>query len=396
MRKSEWSDKQLEDLLRQMPKIQDQRHPREIYQNLSVKKRKRPIWLLPGIATAAAALLFLILIPKLMVGTEYSLDRAQEEKSSSAENSRMTEDNANSIMMEKQDDASLEEELTHSQLEQAALGGGKTLLFEEEIGNGRVITYWIPDSQVQNLVPISTVVTHEEGANWLTVFTETMEKLTEEEWGLSEFYPLNATLTIDAKDNSLMVDVPKDHKYGQGSAMETNFISSLVRNIASNSDISKIKFFTNGQPGIELGNYGILNELPVNPDENRAYFRFTPEGEQLPMLVPSSDSYKDINAALNAMMKGPSPETGLSSSLVPSIQIQNASIAGTQLVITLSDGSNLENNIDTMYSVEAILLTAKDFGLKTVLFVNAPIEYLGPYQLTAEIKVPLAANYRPL
>ncbi|MEW9049786.1 MAG: negative regulator of sigma-X activity [Neobacillus sp.] len=396
MRKSEWSDKQLEELLRQMPKIQDHRHPRDIYQNLSVKKRKRPVWLLPGIATAAAALLFLILIPKLMVGTEYSLDRAQEEKSSSAENFRITEDNANSIMMEKQDDASLEEGLTHSQLDQASLGGSKTLLFEEEIGTGKVVTYWIPDSQVQNLIPISTVVTQEEGANWLTVFTETMEKLTEEEWGLSEFYPLNATFTLDTKENSLLVDVPKDHKYGQGSAMETNFISSLVRNTASNSDISKIKFFTDGQPGIELGNYGVLNELTVNRDENRAYFLFTPEGEDLPMLVPSSDSYKDIDAALQAMMKGPSPETGLSSSLLPSIQIQSASISGTELVITLREGSSLENNLDTLYSIEAILLTAKDFGLETVLIENAPIEYIGPYHLAGEIKVPLAANYRPL
>ena len=38
MRKSEWSDKQLEDLLRQMPKIKDNRQPHEIYQSLSVKK----------------------------------------------------------------------------------------------------------------------------------------------------------------------------------------------------------------------------------------------------------------------------------------------------------------------------------------------------------------------
>ena len=64
MKKSEWSDKQLEELLRQMPKIQDHRNPRDIYQNLSRKKRKQPAWVIPAFATAAALLLFIYINSK--------------------------------------------------------------------------------------------------------------------------------------------------------------------------------------------------------------------------------------------------------------------------------------------------------------------------------------------
>ena len=105
MKKSEWSDKQLEELLRQMPKIQDHRNPRDIYQNLSIKKRKRPAWLVPGFATAAALLLIFLLVPKMLDGTESSFDSAKQEKSSSEEKISLSDDNS-SIMMKKEDSCS--------------------------------------------------------------------------------------------------------------------------------------------------------------------------------------------------------------------------------------------------------------------------------------------------
>ena len=59
--------------------------------------------------------------------------------------------------------------------------------------------------------------------------------LKEEEWGLTDYYPLNATFKWDSNTNTVTVDVPTDHKYGQGSTAETIFINSLNNNIASNS-----------------------------------------------------------------------------------------------------------------------------------------------------------------
>jgi hypothetical protein len=388
VKKSEWSDKQLEELLRQMPKIHDHRNPRDIYQNLSIKKRKRPVWLIPGFAAAAALLLFFLLVPKMLNGTQNSFDSAKQEESSSEAKISQSDDHS-SLLMKKEDS------ISGSEHEMRITEINKTALYDDEVGDGTVITYWIPDSQAQNIVPISIVVTPDNNKNWLTIFTESMELLNEEEWGLSDYYPVNAKFELDDTKNAVIVDVPKNHPYGQGSTAEINFITTLKNNIASNSTINKIMLKTDGQPGIELGNYGLLQELEVKPEGKHAYFFYKPDGMETTYLVPSTDTYQDINAALEAMKTG-QQEQGLDASLVPSFPIKEVTAKENKLIITLDENAALENNQETVYSYEAILLTAKDFGIDTITILNAPIKLLGPFDLTKEIKVPLAPNLRPI
>jgi hypothetical protein len=392
VKKSEWSDKQLEELLRQMPKIHDHRNPHDIYQNLSIKKRKRSAWILPGIATAAALLLFFLLAPKMFDRTEYSLDSADQQKSAKEERISQSQEDS-SILMNKED--TTENGISGAESKMLMTGSNKTALYVDEVGDGAVITYWIPDSQAQILVPVSTVVQLDPNKNWLTNFTETMEFLKEEEWGLSDYYPLNATFKLDNTNNTVIVDVPNNHNFGQGSASETNFINLLKKNIASNSQIKKIILTTNGQPGIELGNYGVLEEIEVKPEGQHAYFFYTPDGMETTYLVPSTDTYQDLNAAFEAM-KIDQPELGLAASLVPSFPFKDVTIKGNELFINMDENAAMENNQETVYSYEAILLTAKDFGIDTITILNAPIKQLGPFDLTKEMKVPLAPNHRPI
>jgi hypothetical protein len=394
VKKSEWSDKQLEELLRQMPKIHDHRNPRDIYQNLSIKKKKRFAWLLPGIAAATALLLFFLLVPKMLDGTEYTLDSADQEKSSKEEKISLSQEDS-SILMKKGDSTENEIGIPDAEPKMLMAGSNKTALYDDDIGDGTVITYWIPDSQAQILVPVSTVVQQDPNKSWLTNFTEIMGLLKEEEWGLSDYYPLNATFALDNTNNSVIVDVPSDHKYGEGSTSETNFINMLKKNIASNSQVNRIMLTTNGQSGIELGNYGVLEEIEVKPEEKHAYFFYTPDGMETTYLVPSTDTYQDINTAFEAM-KTDRPELGLAASLGPSFPIKEVTVKENKLIITMDENAAMENNLETVYFYEAILLTAKDFGIDTITILNAPIKLLGPFDLTKEMKVPLAPNYRQI
>lgn len=388
MKKSEWSDKQLEELLRQMPKIHDHRNPRDIYQNLPIKKKKRPAWLIPGFAAAAALLLFFLLVPIMLNGTQNSFDSAKQEDSSSEAKISQSDDNS-SLLMEKQDS------ISGSDPEMRITEINKNALYNDEVGDGTVLTYWIPDSQVQNLVPISIVVSPDNTKDWLTTYTESMELLNEEEWGLSDYYPLNAKFELDDTKNTVIVDVPKNHPYGQGSTAETNFITTLKKNIASNSNVNKIMLKTDGQPGIELGNYGVLQEIEVKPEGKQAYFFYTPDGMETTYLVPSADTYQDVNAALEAM-KTDHQELGLAASLVPSFPIKEVATKENKLIITLDENAVMEDSLENVYSIEAILLTAKDFGIDTITIINPPIKLLGPFDLTKEIKVPMGPNHRPI
>ncbi|MEH6994644.1 hypothetical protein V7075_18350 [Neobacillus drentensis] len=387
MKKSEWSDKQLEELLRQMPKIEDHRNPRDIYQNLSIKKRKRSAWLIPGLAATAALLLFFILIPRFLEGTQ-SFDSAKQEESSSQEKISLADDK--SSILNKEEDG-----LSGSEPKMMMTEMNKTAIYDDEIENGKVITYWIPDSQAQILVPVSIVVPPDDNKNWLTIFTESMGLLKEEEWGLTDYYPLNATLELDEINNTVIVDVPSDHKYGQGSAGEMTFLDILKKTIASNSKINNIILRTNGQPGIEFGNYGEMDKLEVNREGKHGYFFYTPDGLETTYLVPSTGTFQDINAAFEAM-KTDQAESSLAASVGPTFQIKDFSIQDNKLIIIMDENTLIENTPATVYSFEAILLTAKDFGIEKIMVVNAPIKLLGPFDLSKEVKVPLAPNHRPI
>jgi len=393
VKKSEWSDKQLEELLREMPRIQDHRNPRDIYQNLSLKKRKRPAWIIPGLAAAAALFLFFLLVPKLFDGTQYSLDSAKQEESSREEKISISEDNS-SDLRRKDDLEQNETGISDAEPNVLMTHSNKTAVFEEDAGTGTVFTYWIPDSQIQFLVPVSIIVTPDNNKDWLTNYTKSMELLHEAEWGLTDYYPLNAKLEMD-NNSTVIVDVPNDHKYGQGSASETMFIDSLKKNIAANSQVNKIVFTTNGQPGIELGNYGIIEEIEVNREGKHAFFLYTPDGLDTTYLVPSTETYPDINAALEAM-KTDQQVQGLAASLVSGFPLKDFSIEDNKLIITMDENTTMENNQAAVYAYEAILLTAKEFGIETITVLNAPIKFLGPFDLTKEMKVPLAPNHHPI
>jgi hypothetical protein len=248
VKKSEWSDKQLIELLRQMPKVQDHRNPRDIYQNLSLKKRKKyPIWIGPAIAAAAAFLIVLILVPKLINNPQTSYDQARQEKIF-ADKMADSAGNQDSAAMKKQENSVKKQSSAVSQPKLLTTASLKTAIYSEDVKDGTVLTYWIPDPQAEVLVPVSTVVHENQQKSWLTIFKEKMILLKENEWGLSEYYPLNAALDIDSNDNSATVDVSSSNPYVQGSSNESVFLDVLKKDIGTNSNIKRIKLFTNSKP----------------------------------------------------------------------------------------------------------------------------------------------------
>ncbi|WP_251555237.1 hypothetical protein [Neobacillus muris] len=386
MKKSEWSDEELIQILRQMPKIEDNRHPHDVYQNIPRWKRKSVQWMFPGIAALAALLLFFILVPKFMDGNQQSVDKAA--KSESAQSREMAEGN-NTIKKEKSQDS------TPDSPKMAAVQSNmeRTAIYDDEIGNGQVLTFWIPDEQVSFLVPVSNIVAKSQGKTWMDLFTEKASELKEPEWGLTDYYPLNASMNLDQQNNRVLVDVPIGHQYGQGSANELGFMEILKKDVASNSTIKQIKLSTAGNDGIEFGNTGMTSELMVSNDKNRAFFFYYPQGSEKPFIVPFNKPFNDVQSALGAM-KGDAPISGLQKSILPSFEIENVGNEGNTLQLSLKSNDQLEDNQQTLLCLEAILLTAKDFGFEKVAVSNSPITQIGPFDLTKEIQVPLAPNKR--
>lgn len=403
MEKSEYSEEQLEDLLMNLPKIKDHRNPQDIYQNISVKlhKRKNKSWILPSIATAAAIFLFVVLSPNIINwndSAEEALDQnaatesGQKIEMQEAEEQPKTTSEENNTMM------ILENEEEKSDIGPNVMNfeSSYTALYQANMTEENVFTFAVPDVMAQNIVPVSIVVPKEDGKTTLDQFKETMVELKEEEWNLSDYYPLNANLELNKEATALNVDVPADHFYGDGSASETAF-RNVLSEAAKVLDVEKVALSTEGSPGIVFGNMGNLDEIQIEESGKHAYYFYYPnESDEKPYIVPYSEPFESVETALNAMREN--IETHQLRASIPSeFKISEITSADEKLlVIRLDDNSNLIENSSLIHTIEAILLTAKDFHYEKVKIENSTIPQVGMFVFGEEWELPIAPNLKTI
>lgn len=397
VRKSEWNEKQLEELLRKMPKIEDHRDPREIYQNISLKmnKRKQKSWVIPSIATAAAILLFVVLSPNLMSWNDRA-EQSTDQNSSTEVADKMemakVEENKTAVVEDAEDQKESSQTENEESVSSLTVEDTYTALYKEDVNNENVLTFTIPDVQAQNVVPISIMAPKAEGIAKIDQLKETMANLREEEWGLSDYYPLNADLSLDEKANVLNVNVPSGHYYGDGSASENAF-TSILKETAVNLGVKNVALFTDNNPGIEMGNRGTIKNLELTKDSNRGYYFYYPnESIKKPFLVPYQEPYSDIETALNAMKENIDTHS-LQPSIPSDVNIDETLSSGEEvLILKLNENSNITDDPSMIYTIEAILLTAKDFNFDKVKIEFTKLEHVGKFAFNEELDVPVAPN----
>ncbi|MDQ0271123.1 hypothetical protein [Cytobacillus purgationiresistens] len=421
MRKQNWSDEQLEDLLRQMPKVEDHRDKQEIYQSVTLKmsKRKSKRWIIPSAATAAALLLIFILAPTML--------NWQEAADSSVGNNmeRMSQSSSDKVVMQEEgkedeetapadhddndagneDKSSAPEESTIDK-EQAADDNNptnynvastnyeRTAIYDDEVADQEVLTYQIPDKQVQNIVPVSILVQKEQGKSKFDLFKEYMHELRESEWGLMDYYPLDANLELNPANQVLTVNVPEHNNLS--SSTSSNSFGAALSDMLYAYDIKQINMQTDGQPGIDLGNGKEETFIPGESSSKSAYYFYYPDGlNAKPFLVPFRDKLSSVKEAFVAMKKNIDTHK-LEASIPDDIDFEAEESSGDQLVIRFTNDSDVVNDESTLYTIEAILLTAKEFDYTAVRVENADVDQIGTFNLNEEIKVPLAANKRSI
>ncbi|KOP83286.1 GerMN domain-containing protein [Cytobacillus solani] len=408
MKKSEWSDEQLKELLSQMPKIKDERDPREIYQNITIRmnKRKQRTWIMPSAAAALAAVLFFILVPNLF--NWQSSEEQVADLANQSESSQKISMKENADLQETEEKVSIEEENAipytaeqnpevqdKMEIRSLDMEDLTTAVYEEDIGGMEVLTYAIPDEKAMMAVPVSVLVAKEEDKTKFDLFEENMMNLNEKEWGLKDYFPLKAEFMLDEQSKVLTVDFPVDHPYGDGSAAETVFNVALSYTLSA-LDISEIKFTTDGKPGMDLGNSGVIEEFIPEYGNHAYYFYYPNETVKKPYIVPYGEKFSSISEAL-AAMKENQEKAKLFASIPDDINFETeVNQEEKKLTIHFGEGSVINNDESTLHTIEAILLTAKDFNYQAVKMENAKVEMVGRFNLTEEIKVPVAANKRSL
>jgi len=85
-------------------------------------------------------------------------------------------------------------------------------------------------------------------------------------------------------------------------------------------------------------------------------------------------------------------DNDLQASIPDWINFDSIEVTEDKLILHLSDQSKMEVNQFTIYTIEAILLTAKEYNFHSVYMENAPIKEIGKFQLDQEIEVPIAVS----
>lgn len=382
MKKQEWNDEQLEQLLMQLPPVKDKQTAEDVYQSIQHKKkikRKSRTWIAPAMATVAALLIFALISPYLFQNFTSNEESAMDITSSSEDSAKMEKYSAN-----ENAEAKLVEENT---IEQIALDEEKETFVTSASEAEETITVGFTDGNAQNILPVSLK------ANEKKEKLEQLEAINPEAY-TKELGPITYELShteFEDEGNPEEIHIEYNGEPSLSSSVSEELYQKAIIETFRWLNYKKAKLYTNNKEGIEFGNTGPKKDIEVKRENNKAYFLYQFDEQTSKLLVPSPDPYASIDSALKAMKKG-IEERNLKPTIMNIMTTIRTKEDGEQLEIEFNKGIVFEDNEPTIIMLESILLTAKEFGYKTVHFKGMNIEKVGVMDVTKPIEVPFSPN----
>ncbi|CAH0182332.1 Anti-sigma-X factor RsiX [Peribacillus sp. Bi96] len=404
MRKSRWKENEIEDMLRELPKVKDDRSKAEVFARIHDKKRKKH-WL-PLIAGVASLFLMVVLASSIITGKEGTTSQEDSSKSgklSISESKEMSESKqqganinentsedkqGNQEFLSKQAESESKDEV--SQIEPFKKDKEKTFahaIYQDDLKNESTITIGVPDDHMKVIVPISIKLNHFDRTETLNQLVNQMSDIDEEQYGLSDYFPLDIKISQGNDMTTAHIEFQEDSQLLDDDAL---FLHSMEETFSYNN-IERMTFATDGKQGAMFLHAGFLKEQAVPQQKNRTYLLYQRDEYSPRLLVPSNRDYQDFEEALQAG-KGEQDIEGIAPAIPEDMNWDNINSEGGLVTIQLSEHAAIENNEESLQALEAILFIAKDFGFKKVKFENAPIEKVGHLNLTDDIVVPKAPN----
>jgi hypothetical protein len=398
LKKSEWSDNQLEELLQHLPKVKDKQDPDELYRKISsriqkeqIRKSNKKTWLLPSVAAVAAVFLILLIGPTFMNLSGGSNESANEESAASTESMDSAAKQENNISLAQEgksfDIASSEENAT---FEMAGPVIVDNILITKTDGD-TLITMGIPDTEGQSIIPVS-MLSAESGKSQLELLEQALSTMSEEEYGLSP-NPFEGLTFEEGDDDTVIITFPSDF-VSNGAANDNTYYFGIPETFRWMGYTEAILRKEEGGQ-VEFGNYGPQDSISFSTAMKKGYYVYTSETGQT-YLVPSRDPSNTFKDALDRMMI---EEYNLEASIPTNVTIEDVNeIDEDSVTVTFSNDNSInQDEISHQLMIKAILLTAKEFGYVDVTFVNAP-EQIGDIQLMQNgapnpVDVPAAPNY---
>lgn len=391
MKRREWNEEQLENLLQQLPSIKDKQNPKDLYQSIFHKqqnRKKQRAWIAPTIATVAAVLIFALISPYLFKGiTRTNEESAMDISSTSSSELSKAENNPHEDTSSTES-SSIEKNATGNLTISQEIKRDKQETFVTDSEDSEhIITVGLTDNNLQNVIPIS--IEEEEDKEEMDQIKGFNPKSIENQIGPLGFELKNSDLKRE-NNGEIIIDYKSETGSITGSASEVSYKESIIETFRW-LGYKKANLYTNGNEGIEFGNTGKETELEISATRNKAYLVYQFDETKTKLLVPTRESLPSIKEAIEVMKQGNDIIE-----LQPSIQSNIGEIVIEEddelLEIEFREGSNVKDNEESIIMLESILLTAKDFGYEFVQFNGIEIEEIGVMDVTKPVEVPFSPN----
>jgi Sporulation and spore germination len=374
VKKFRWNDECLQHALQQMPMIRDRRSKEEVYEQL-MKARKTArlkTWFLPSLASVVAVMLVVIISAPSLPFTGQT-----KEKTEKSDKRIVT------LQVEQRSNASqpLLSPNYYSEIP-------SRIITKEVLNDQDIAVVGLPDKQAQIVIPVSVPVKKHESVRRQLETAQT--QIDEQKWGVSKRLLNGVTMAPSRESKRVwLVRVSKQNPvFSEGSTSEMMFLSSIEETVRWMGG-KKIRFFTENKEGMKLSHTGYVKSMEI-PNKKRAYYLYQLGPSHPVFLVPSSRHFSTFAEALKQMKKD--ADALLRSAIPQGVQIEKVDVRQDDVVVRFSSDLKLDASTSAYWMVEAILLTAREFGFRTVTFMGGNVKRIGPYVFGKKIDVPVGPN----
>ncbi|MGM0852925.1 MAG: hypothetical protein ACQEWI_10000 [Bacillota bacterium] len=406
MKQSEWKDRDIEDLVKKLPQIKDDRTPQSIYAKMERQNKKTFFAFnrfIPTVAALAAIFIMVMLAPTVLnqfnensmeksemksmesLGEESATNSAQDSLGKSNDKSAMIPDSDKDQMTAEKDNNELSMAETEKDLQPTT--AERLSLYAEDLEGQDYYSYGLVSPEAVP-VPISIIDRPAEGEeDWLTRHEEIAGELPEGEWGMEDFLPLKGKFT--SGENKVIFTLDSEHSYSGGSAVEYAFYHSLLYSF-QHKGLNEVVLQEQDGSVPEFSSTGEFSKIDLNEAVHTAYYLYSPNGRER-FLVPDNINRGNVKESIQAMKH---TETSLFQSVIP----KNINISVTEsegdLTINFLNELDIESldNETAMEMIEGILLTSKSSGYERVQFENIKQERWNGFMFNEPIETPISPN----
>jgi len=404
MSNNKWSEQEIEQLLSQAPKMNDDRSKEEVFNRLKqdhimIKKpRKKPRWAPPVVAAVAILTLTVLTVSYL------NQDNQMSESASHMQLSNESDDRSSKVMESSpavEEEAALEEpessDITIFNMDDESLSNS---LYPSEklddmtifkIGlvtndaNSVPITFLIPNDQITDDLGDKT-------PSYLELYQHYAPLINEEELGFMDYHPYKGAFTTEG--DSLILTLPKDHTYDLGSGSLNAFKHSLQDTF---ENYNQVMFRNEVGSAIEFDQVGEVQPYNLKDGTLYNYYMYQDLNGRKYLTPNFGKSFKSLSELPEALQGMKDSQNDIYSSVIPENIKFETNTKNDITYVRFSKALNLEqmDSAVALNMIEGMLLTGARFGSQ-LQFENVVQTNWSGFDFTQPLPMPIGPNELPL